>query len=357
MGFEKNRKNIYKVAEFEKKFKNYIKSKYCLAVTSGTAALRVALESLNLKTNDEVITQAFTFVATVEAIVESGCRPVYANIDNTLNMDPEDLKKKITTKTKVVILVHMLGVPGKVDEIKKICKKNKIYLIEDTAWGLGGKYGKNFLGNIGDIGTYSFDHAKIITTGEGGMLTFKKRKHFLKAKAWHDHGHENNPKFNRWEDTRKSSGFNFRMNELQGAIGLAQLRKLNLIKKKQRKNYQIIWSKLNKLRNISLRIYQKKSHISADALVFFVLSKKIALKCRKMLLKYNISTKILPEAYTWHFAGSWSHIPEVKNFKNIKNDLKTSEHLLSKSVSIPIFAKMKKKQFDKIFKAIKEATE
>ena len=357
MGFEKNRKNIYKVAEFEKKFKNYIKSKYCLAVTSGTAALRVALESLNLKTNDEVITQAFTFVATVEAIVESGCRPVYANIDNTLNMDPEDLKKKITTKTKVVILVHMLGVPGKVDEIKKICKKNKIYLIEDTAWGLGGKYGKNFLGNIGDIGTYSFDHAKIITTGEGGMLTFKKRKHFLKAKAWHDHGHENNPKFNRWEDTRKSSGFNFRMNELQGAIGLAQLRKLNLIKKKQRKNYQIIWSKLNKLRNISLRIYQKKSHISADALVFFVLSKKIALKCRKMLLKYNISTKILPEAYTWHFAGSWSNIPEVKNFKNIKNDLKTSEHLLSKSVSIPIFVKMKKKQFDKIFKAIKEATE
>ena len=106
-----------------------------------------------------------------------------------------------------------------------------------------------------------------------------------------------------------------------------------------------------------MRIYQKKSHISADALVFFVLSKKIALKCRKMLLKYNISTKILPEAYTWHFAGSWSHIPEVKNFKNIKNDLKTSEHLLSKSVSIPIFAKMKKKQFDNIFKAIKEATE
>lgn len=357
MGFEKQRKNIYKVIQFEKNFAKIIKSKYCLAVTSGTAALRVALECLNLKRNDEVITQAFTFVATVEAIVESGCRPVYANIDKTLNMDPEDLKKKISKKTKAVILVHMLGVPGKVDEIKKICKKNKIYLIEDTAWGLGGKYGKNFLGNIGDIGTYSFDHAKIITTGEGGMLTFKNRKHFLYAKAWHDHGHENNPRFNRWEDTRKSSGFNFRMNELQGALGLAQLRKLNLLKKNQRKNYQIIWSKLNKLKNISLRFYQKKSYITADALVFFVLSKKIALKCRKMLLKYNISTKILPEAYTWHFAGSWSHIPEAKNFKNIKNELKASEYLLSKSVSIPIFAKMKKKQFNKIFKAIKEATE
>ena len=99
---------------------------------------------MNLKKGDEVITQAFTFVATVEAIVESGCKPVYANIDLSLNLDPKDLEKKITNKTKAVILVHMLGAPGKISEIKKICKKNKIYLIEDTAWGCGGKYKKNF---------------------------------------------------------------------------------------------------------------------------------------------------------------------------------------------------------------------
>ena len=356
MGFEKNRKNIYKVAEFEKKFKNYIKSRYCLAVTSGTAALRVALACLNLKKGDEVITQAFTFVATVEAIVESGCKPVYANIDLSLNLDPKDLEKKITNKTKAVILVHMLGAPGKISEIKKICKKNKIYLIEDTAWGCGGKYKKKFLGNIGDIGTFSFDHAKAITTGEGGMLSFKNKKLFNYAKAWHDHGHENNPKFNRWEDTRKSSGFNFRMNELQGAIGLAQLSKLKYLIKMQRKNYFLIWEKIKKINNIFLRQYDKSAYISADALIFLTSTKKIAKKCRIELLKYNISTKILPEAFTWHFAGSWKHIPQAKHFKNINVILKKSKKILSKAVSIPIFAKMKEEQIYNIYNAIKKAT-
>lgn len=356
MGFEKNRKNIFKVVEFENKFSKFLNSKYCLAVTSGTAALRVALASLNLGKKDEVITQAFTFVATVEAIVESGCKPVYANIDNSLNLDPKDLKKKITKNTKAVIVVHMLGVPGKLDEIKKICKKNKIFLIEDTAWGCGGKYGNNFLGTLGDIGAFSFDHAKVITTGEGGMITFKKKKHYLLAKAWHDHGHENNPRLNRWEDSRRSSGFNFRMNELQGAIGIAQLSKLNKIVSMQRKNYNKIWNKLKNIKNISLRYYEKKSFITADAFVFFVKNNKVAQNCRKSLLEYGISTKILPEAYNWHFAGSWSHIPEVKNFKKIKSTLKKSKKILASAVSIPVFVKMKEEQFINIFKAIKKNT-
>ena len=212
----------------------------------GTAALRVALASLNLKKTDEIITQSFTFVATVEAIIESKAKPIITEIDETLNMDPEDLKK-ITKKTKAVIVVHMLGTSADLSEIKKICKKDNIILIEDTAWGIGAKYQKSFLGNFGDIGTYSFDFAKTLTTGEGGMIVFKKKKDYLFAKAWHDHGHENNPKFPRWEDTRKSSGFNFRMNEMQGAVGIAQLKKLDFIIKKQRENYYKIWNKIKKL--------------------------------------------------------------------------------------------------------------
>ena len=207
-----------------------MKSKHALAVTSCTAALRVALATLKLKKKDEVITQSFTFVATVEAIIESGATPICANINETLNMDPDDLIKKINKKTKAVIIVHMLGVPAQVDKIKTICKKYKITLIEDTAWGCGGKYKNRFLGTWGDIGAYSFDFAKTLTTGEGGMLIFKSKKKYELAKAWHDHGHENNPKFPRWEDTRKSSGFNFRMTEMQGAVGIAQLQKLNFPK-------------------------------------------------------------------------------------------------------------------------------
>ena len=187
-GFEGLRKNVFKVKKFEEKFRDKFKSKFSLEVTSGTSALRVALEVLDLNSNDEVITQSFTFVATVEAIIESGAKPVCTEIDKTLNMDPNDLEKKITKKTKAVIVVHMLGTPAKMDKIRKICKKKKLALIEDTAWGCGGKYKDKYLGTIGRMGTFSFDFAKSLTTGEGGMIIFKNKRDYLKAKAWHDHG-------------------------------------------------------------------------------------------------------------------------------------------------------------------------
>ena len=176
MGFDKQRKGIYKVQEFERNFAKKFKSRYALAVTSGTAALRVSLSTLDIKPGDEVITQSFTFVATVEAIVEARANPVCTEIDETLNMDPKDLLKKITKKTKAVIVVHMLGVPARLDKIKEICRKKNLVLIEDTAWGCGGKFKNKFLGTWGDIGAFSFDFAKTITTGEGGMLIFKSKK-------------------------------------------------------------------------------------------------------------------------------------------------------------------------------------
>ena len=121
-------------------------------------------------------------------------------------MDPNALEKKINNRTKAVIVVHMLGTPCRIKEIKKICKKHKVTLIEDTAWGIGASVENKKLGTWGDIGTYSFDFAKTMTTGEGGMLVFKSKKLFEKAAAWHDHGHENNSKVPRWEDTRKVVG-------------------------------------------------------------------------------------------------------------------------------------------------------
>ena len=356
MGFDKIRKNIFKVDDFEKNFAKKLKSNYALAVSSGTAALRTGLAALDLKEGDEVITQSFTFVATVEAIVESRAIPVCTEIDETLNMDPDDLLKKINKKTKAVIVVHMLGVPARIDKIKSICKKYNLALIEDTAWGCGAKFKQKYLGTWGDIGAFSFDFAKTITTGEGGMLLFKSKEKFLKAKAWHDHGHENNPKVPRWEDTRKSSGFNFRMTEMQGAVGLAQLKKLDLIVRNQRKNHDKIWKKIKYISNIKKREYPVGSKISADALIIIVKSAQIAKKCRNELLKCGISTKILPEAYTWHFAATWSHIkPLIKKKKILDKLFPTSKKILSRCVSIPIFVKMKKNTPDKIYKAIKKS--
>ena len=353
MGFDKQRKGIFKVKDFENSFAKKLKSKYALAVTSGTAALRVALSTLKLKKDDEVITQSFTFVATVEAIVESRATPVCTEIDETLNMCPEDLITKITKKTKAVIVVHMLGVPSKINVIRKICKKFNLTLIEDTAWGCGGKYRNRYLGTGGDIGAFSFDFAKTITTGEGGILLFKSKKKFELAKAWHDHGHENNPKFPRWEDTRKSSGFNFRMTEMQGAVGLAQLKKLDFIIKKQNENHDKIWNKIKFIPGIKKRHYPNGSKISADALIFFLKTKKMANQCRKELLKKKISTKILPEAYTWHFASEWSHIYNLKKrYPKLKNQFKKSKSLIEKAVSIPILIKMNSSFPNKVRQAL-----
>ncbi len=338
-GFDKLRRKSYQVKNFEKNFLKKFKANYALAVTSGTAALRVALAACDVKSNDEIITQSFTFVATVEAIVESGAKPICTEIDNSLNMCPKDLKKKITKNTKAVIVVHMLGVPANLDEIKRICIKHKLILIEDTAWGIGAKYKKKYLGTIGDIGTYSFDFAKTITTGEGGMIVFKNKKFFLKAKAWHDHGHENNPKVPRWEDTRKSSGFNYRMTELQGAVGLAQLRKFNKIFKMHKKNKEIILRKIKKLKNFNLRPTPKYCTEASESLILLMRSNKDAIKFRKIFLQNGYSTKILPEAMTWHFAGEWEHIKEI-NLN--KNKFINSKRILSRCVSIPIFFNMKK---------------
>ena len=339
--FDNLRNNIYKVKEFEEDFASRMKIPHALGVTSGTAALRVALAALDIKEGDEIITQSFTFVATVEAIIESKAIPVIAEIDETLNLDPDDIENKITTKTKAIIAVHMLGVPSRLKEIKAIAKKHNLFLIEDTAWGCGGNYQNTPLGTHGDVGTFSFDFAKTITTGEGGMIVFKDKNLYDKASAWHDHGHENNPKLPRWEDSRSSSGFNFRMNEMQGAVGIAQLKKLDYIVKKQRENAALI---ADAIRDMSLKFRKvpNESYETCDALTFFVDNNDIAIRCRESLLKSGVGTKILPEAISWHFAGKWSHMPELYN--NLSCDLSDafpkSLAILNRSVSLPINVKM-----------------
>lgn len=335
-GFDHIRGNSYQVQDFESEFAKFIGSPHALAVSSGTAALRVALASLDVGQGDEVITQSFTFVATAEAIIESGAKPIFAEIDDTLNMSPESLKKRISSKTKAVIVVHMLGTPARLDEILEICGETGIPLIEDTAWGCGGEFRNLKLGTHGDIGCFSFDFAKTMTTGEGGMVVYKDEKQFLKGKAYHDHGHENNPTLPRWEDSRISSGFNYRMTELQGAIGRIQLRKLNSIVEAQRKNSESIISLIKRYKYFKIRQEPQFSNGTCDAVVFSCDSLS-ATRIRSILQSNGISTKILPEATTWHFARHWSHLlsPEELTEASLENSFGISSEILSKFISLP----------------------
>jgi 8-amino-3,8-dideoxy-alpha-D-manno-octulosonate transaminase len=349
-GFEPLRNGVYKVREFEDSFAEAMQVPHALAVSSGTAALRVALAALNVGAGQEVIAPSFTFVATVEAIVESAATPVCCDVDRTLNMDPEALEKAITPQTKAVIVVHMLGTPARLKEIKAICDRHNLFLIEDTAWGCGGDIDGRPLGTWGDVGTFSFDFAKTLTTGEGGMVICRDREVHERAAAWHDHGHENNPMVPRWEDTRSSSGFNFRMTEMQGAVGLAQIKKLPSIVERQRSNASLLWSALQHIEGIEPRDCPSGGYETADALTFFVPSKDIALKCRQALIENGYGTKILPEAVTWHFAATWEHITELKarHNHNLAGAFMETQKLLECAVCLPISINMLDEQPAKI---------
>ena len=340
-GFDGIRNGCYKVRDFESAFAQYMGVPHALAVTSGTAALRVALAALDLQPGDEVITQAFTFVATAEAIIESRLVPVCCEVDDTLNMDPADLERRITSRTRAVIAVHMLGTPARLREIKAICERHRLILIEDAAWGCGGSLDNIRLGTWGQMGTFSFDFAKTMTTGEGGMVVFHERADYERAAAWHDHGHENNPTVPRWEDTRSGSGFNYRMTELQGAVGLAQLRKLDDVVRRQRTNRDAIWRAIADLPGVTPRAVPTGSQETADALVFEVPDAEIAREVRSRLLAAGSATKILPEAVTWHFAGTWSHMPElVATHGDLAVAFPATSARLSRCVSLPVIVKM-----------------
>jgi 8-amino-3,8-dideoxy-alpha-D-manno-octulosonate transaminase len=341
-GFDERRNGCFKVHEFEEAFAARFGVPHALAVTSGTAALRVALAALGVGPGDEVVTQSFTFVATVEAIIESGATPVCTEVDGSLNMDVADLSLRITQRTRAVIVVHMLGTPARLREVLTVCDQRGIPVIEDTAWGCGGSLDGRPLGTWGSIGTFSFDNAKTMTTGEGGMVVFADEEEWRRAAAWHDHGHENNPDVPRWEDTRSGSGFNFRMMELQAAVGLAQLEKLTRVVDSQVANRDRLWDVIRDLPGITPRDVPDGSSETADALVFFVADRERAHQCRESLLAVGVSTKILPEAVSWHFAGTWEHMPALVEAHggNLDEEFPKSKALIERAVSLPVTVEM-----------------
>jgi 8-amino-3,8-dideoxy-alpha-D-manno-octulosonate transaminase len=256
-------------------------------------------------------------------------------------MDPEDLKRRITPRTRAVIAVHMLGTPAHLREISAICAQHNVVLIEDAAWGCGGSLDGKALGTWGRMGTFSFDFAKTMTTGEGGMIVFHDRVDYERAAAWHDHGHENNPKVPRWEDTRAGSGFNYRMTELQGAVGLVQLRKLADVVKRQQTNRDAMWRAIHDLPGVIARVVPDGSIETADALVFETNSPQMAREMRAQLVAGGLSTKILPEAVTWHFAGTWTHMPElVAHHGDLATSFPATAERLARCVSLPVTVKM-----------------
>jgi 8-amino-3,8-dideoxy-alpha-D-manno-octulosonate transaminase len=306
--FGEQRKGVYKVREFEQAFAQYTGAAHAQAVTSGTAALKVALSALGVGIGDEVITQGFTFVATWEAILDVGAKPVFTEIDQTLNMDPADLEKKITPKTKAVIPVHMLGAPARIKEIKAIADKHGIPVLEDTAQAAGARLHGQHLGTFGQFGAFSFDAVKTMTTGEGGMVITNDEALWRCCSEYHDHGHDHvvNPG-GRGGEGRRFIGFNYRMMELQGAIGLAQLAKLDMIVAEQQKNKAVLKEAAAKISGVSFRELLDEQGDSATFLAFMLPDKEQAAKVNQALRENNAGAINFGEN-TWHFYPSWEHL-------------------------------------------------
>lgn len=341
-GYDQRRKNIFRVRNFEKNLSKFFKSKHSLCVSSGTAAIKVALKACGVKYGDEVITQAFNFIATIEAIVDIGAKPIITNIDETLNMCPIDLKKKITKKTKAVIPVHMLGFPANILEIKKICKRNKLKIIEDNCESVGAKLNNKYLGTFGDVGVMSFDFGKTITTGEGGAIITNNKKIIKYCKEYHDHGHELNPKYPRGMDTVTNPGFNYRMTELQAAVGIVQLKKLKKILLEHKNRYEVLLKHLKP--NVEKRLLIKNSVPSMDTLMIKIYDTKKRNEIINFLRNSGVGVKNVPDAIKWHFATYWKHAIS----KNQINKLSRSKQKIEKYVAIPISIRVKPNTYKKV---------
>ncbi len=353
-GFNEKRKNIFRVLDFESRFTKYMGCSYALGVSSGSAALRVALAALGIKRGDEVITQCFTFVATIESILEAGGVPILTEVDQSLNMDPLDLQAKITDKTKAIIPVHMLGVPARMDEIMAVAGKRNIPVLEDSCQACGTGYRGRKTGTIGAMGTYSFDYVKTLTTGEGGMVVTNDKRLYDLATFYHDHGHEHNPELPRGEDSHNMTGFNFRMNEVQGALGIVQLNRLDFVLAAQRKHKDEIKKAIAKLQGIEFRDLPDPAGDGGDTLAFFLPNAGKAAAFNDSLAKEKIETKILPSAMNWHFVGEWNHI--IRFCPPYRTDAwPKSQALLKRAIALPISVNMSEDQVRRVIGAVERA--
>lgn len=217
-----------KVYTLEEEFARYCGLKHALATSSGTSALYVSLKAMGIGEGDEVIVPAYTFVATYSAVIFAGAVPVLAEIDESLTLDPGDVERRITPKTKAVIPVHMLGNPCDMDALKDIADRRGLMILEDACQAGGGSYRGRKLGSIGHMGAFSLNIFKTITAGDGGIVVTDDTGLYERAFAYHDQGHTPN-RAGVEVGSRHILGMNFRITELSGAVALAQLRKIDTI--------------------------------------------------------------------------------------------------------------------------------
>lgn len=305
-GFAGLRAGRYKAKEMEALISAKTGARHALLLSSGTAALTTALAAMGVGAGHEVIMPSFTFVATFESIIQLGAIPVVVDVDESLCLSPKAVEAAITPKTKVVLPVHMCGAAARMDELTAICQKHGLLLLEDACQAFGASYKGKMLGALGLAGCYSFDFNKIVTCGEGGAVVTSSPNLYARADMYHDHGHDHSND-DRGAEGHPIAGYNYRISELNAAVGCAQMGKLDKMLSIQRANKKIIKDALRAVPEVTFRHLPDEAGDSATFLCFFMPNTAAAQKAAAALKAGGVDGTFYWYANNWHYIRNWEH--------------------------------------------------
>lgn len=345
-----------KVAEFESKIAQYVGSKYAVAVSNGTAALHAACFAAGINEGDEVITTSLTFVASANCILYQGAKPIFADIDpNTYNIDPNDIERKITEKTKAIIPVDFTGQPVDVDRIKDIAKKYGLIVIEDAAHALGAEYKGNKIGSLADMTAFSFHPVKHITTGEGGMITTNDEELYNRLVLFRSHGitRDANRLANKnegsWYYEQLELGYNYRITDIQCALGISQLNKLNKFIQRRK---EIVQKYNNYLKDIDGVILPYQATYAKSSWHLYVIQLELE--------KFKVGRKIIFEALraenigvNVHYIPVYYH-PYYQRLGYKKGLCPKAEKFYERALTLPLYPKMEEKDIEDVVAALEK---
>ncbi|WP_340065814.1 DegT/DnrJ/EryC1/StrS family aminotransferase [Ascidiimonas aurantiaca] len=346
-GFDSMRNDHWKARELETLLAHKMQVDHAHVVSSGTAALTVALASMGVGAGDEVIVPSFTFVASFEAVIALGAVPVITNIDKTLTLDPQAVKNAITPRTKVVMPVHMCGSMARLNELQALCKEHDLFLLEDACQAIGGTYQGKPLGSYGDAGCFSFDYVKTVTCGEGGALITNHKEIYEKAHMFSDHGHDHIGS-DRGAEQHPFLGYNFRISELNAAVGLAQLQRLDSFLELQKKNYYILKSALQSVEAVVFREVPEGGEESYAFLNFFMPDAHSARQAVKFLAANKVDGCFYWFSNNWHYVRKWEHLQKLtalgalprelkeRFFHSFSNNFGPSDYWMERNISVLI---------------------
>jgi dTDP-4-amino-4,6-dideoxygalactose transaminase len=341
------------VKKLERNFANFLGVKHAFAVSSGTAALHLSLRALNIKTEDEVLVPSLTFVASANAILYVGAKPVFVDITSLsdLNLSCDDLENKINPKTKAIMVVHYGGYLADMERIKKIAKKHNLFVIEDAAHAIGAKFKSKMAGGIGDIGCFSFFSNKNMATGEGGMVVTNRDKFAQKIRLLRSHGMTSmtwdRHKGHAYSYDVTELGYNYRMTEMNAALGIEQLKKLRRSNRKRKSLIKIYVENLKGTKGLSIP-FLNYPRDSAFHLFPIILDQDVNReKFMDFLKRAKIQTSI-------HYPPIHKFSYYRKNFKESENYLPSTEYVGGHEVTLPLHPLLKKEDILFVCDKIKE---